>query len=211
MICNSHMRSLYPLVPLGMELPHYIRSKPLLYWSTASCIAMPPRYFATLWFIATDGRPPPSRIQVAMFIPFLLGWFTFIVTAAILNAISRPPGPSAIDSPSSTSGAVGLRVFINLLYCMQLGFPVITSSFYRFHVEGGWVSGLMSLLFWFAACLFGVAALLYIAASAKRHSWVSSTLLGGAGIEPMILWLPESGRSYESVGNEAQEGAIQLV
>jgi hypothetical protein len=166
---------------------------------------MPPRYFCELWAIETaDPFNTPTKITVASFVVFFFCLPTLIASLATLGILLEGSG---FILPNILAG----RVLINLVYCMQLSFPTVSYSFYRFRVEGGWVNGFMSLLFWFSACLFGVAALLYIAASIKRHYYVSSTLLGGNGIEPMILWLPGTGPSHQSVGNEAQEGAIRLV
>ncbi|KAF2844337.1 hypothetical protein T440DRAFT_473472 [Plenodomus tracheiphilus IPT5] len=197
---------LYPLLPLELELPHYIRSKPLKFWSTATCLAMPARFFATLF-------EDPFNTS---FIAFASIGFTLYITLIAISvmhvsAMHVSAQPSMIGSHLLRLRPVGVRFCINLVYCIQLGIPVLSSSFYRFRIEGGLVNGFMSLLFWFTACLFGVAALLYIAAMIKRHSWVSSTLLGGTGIEPMVLWLPVTGPSHQSIGNEVQEGAVQLV
>ncbi|CAI9626407.1 unnamed protein product [Alternaria burnsii] len=195
---------LFPLVILGLELPHYIRRQPLLCWSTATCLTMPPRYFYQLWILeTTDPFNTPTKITVASFFVFFLCLPTLLTTFVTLGSF----GGSKFTMPDMLAG----RILINLVYFVQLSLPTVSYSFYRFRVEGGWINGFMSLLFWFSACLFGVAALLYIAASIKRHLYVSSTLLGGNGIEPMTLWLPGTGPSHQSIGNEAQEGAIRLV
>ena len=165
---------------------------------------MPPRYFWELWALETaDPFNTPTKITVASFVVFFLCLPTLVTTLVTLGSF----GGSRSTMPHMLAG----RILINLVYCMQLSLPAVSYSFYRFRVEGGLVNGFMSLLFWFSACLFGVATLLYIAASRRRHFYVSSTLLGGNGIQPMVLWLPGTGPSHQSVGNEAQEGTIRLV
>lgn len=77
-------------------------------------------------------------------------------------------------------------------------------------MEPGWLRLCAVLAYWIATCMFGVAALLYGIAGAMRHPWVSSRLLGGTGIEPMVLILPGTEPTHQSVGNEAREGTIRL-
>ena len=166
---------------------------------------MPPRYLCEL--LALEHENPfniPTKIRVASVVVFFFCLPTLMITLATLGILLEG---SRFILPNILEG----RVLINLLYCIQLSLPAVSYSFYRFRVEGGLVNGFMSLLFWFSACLFGVATLLYIAASRRRHFYVSSTLLGGNGIGPMVLWLPGTGPSHQSVGNEAQEGTIRLV
>jgi hypothetical protein len=206
--CALHAHRLFPLVPLGMELPHYIRSKPLLYWSTATWLVIPSRYYASLWPISTE-YSANNGIKTAIAIIWIV--LTFETTFSTILAIHAPAKPSTIGVSSSSTYTVRLRLRINLLYCIQLGFPVFSYGFYMFGATDGWFDRLMSLFFWFATCFFGVATVLYVAAHIKRHSWVSSTLFGGTGIEPMVLWLSGTGPPHQSVGNEAQEGAVRLV
>jgi hypothetical protein len=61
------------------------------------------------------------------------------------------------------------------------------------------------------ASMFAIAALLYGVVWIRRHTWVSSRTLGGTGVEPMILMMPGRRLPYQSVGNEAREGAIYLM
>jgi hypothetical protein len=171
---------------------------------------MPPRYLCellALQHVDLDQEDPfniPTKIRVASVFVFFFCLPTLMITLATLGILREGSG-------FILPNILAVRAVINLLYFIQLSLPAVSYSFYRFRVEGGLVNEFMSLLFWFSACLFGVAALLYIAASIKRHFYVSSTLLGGNGIKPMILWLPGTGPSHQSVGNEAQEGAIRLV
>jgi hypothetical protein len=111
----------------------------------------------------------------------------------------------------SQAGLPGVapRLGVNLLYFVQLIFTALYSDRYQ-PLEKDWLYLLVASAYWVAACMFGVAALLYGIAGARRHPLVSSKLLGGTGIEPMVLTLHGLGPSHQSVGDEAREGAIRL-
>jgi hypothetical protein len=104
---------------------------------------------------------------------------------------------------------VATRLGVNLLCFVQLIFPALYYGYYQL-TPGYWLSLLVVSTYWVATCMFGVAALLYGIAGARRHPLVSSKLLGGTGIEPMVLTLHGLGPSHQSVGDEAREGAIRL-
>jgi hypothetical protein len=107
---------------------------------------------------------------------------------------------------------LGTRVGVNILYCGQLVFSIYMDHFVLHRAsKHGWLIWCELLLHCIAAGLFGVAALLCGTAWTMRHTWISSRLLGGTGIEPMVLMLPGRGPLYQSVGDEAREGAIRLV
>jgi hypothetical protein len=130
---------------------------------------MPPRYLSELWALETaDSFRVPTKIRVASVVILFFCLPALVITLAILGILLEGSG---FILPNILAG----RAVINLLYCLQLSLPAVSYSFYRFRVEGGLVNGFMSLLFWFSACLFGAAALFYIAASIKRHFYVSST------------------------------------
>jgi hypothetical protein len=99
------------------------------------------------------------------------------------------------------------RFFVNLLCWLQLVVSPFFARFVPFRVEPSWLGACAGRP---TTWMFGVAALLYAIAVAKRHQWVSSRLLGGTAIEPMQLTLA-GGLSHQSIGDEAKEGAIQLV
>jgi len=129
-----------------------------------------------------------------------VGIILFLVTYMILVlVISRPLG-------------LGIRVGINILYCGQLVFRICVGRVAWFReAEHNWVIWCEIWVNFIAAGMFGVAALLCSIAGTTRHAWVTSRLLGGTGIEPMVLMLPGRGPLYQSVGDEAREGAIRLV
>jgi hypothetical protein len=105
---------------------------------------------------------------------------------------------------------LGTRLGVNILYFVQLLFPAFSDVHAQRTVVPMW------LVFWsysayiIAMLMFGVAALLYGIAKARRHPLVSSSLFGGTGIEAMVLVLPGLGPSHQSVGDEAREGVIRL-
>jgi hypothetical protein len=105
-----------------------------------------------------------------------------------------------------TSAPIGLgaRVAVNILYCAHI---VVAWE----HPVGPAAVQAVSLFYFFVAGLFGTAALIYGIAWIKRHQWVSSVTLGGTGIEPLLLMVPARGPRYQSVGDEAREGAIRLM
>jgi hypothetical protein len=104
---------------------------------------------------------------------------------------------------------VATRLGVNLLYFVQLIFSALYSGYYQ-PSTNDWLSLFVVSAYWVATCMFGVAALLYGIAGARRHPLVFSKLLGGTGIEPMVLTLHGLGPSHQSVGDEAREGAIRL-
>jgi hypothetical protein len=104
---------------------------------------------------------------------------------------------------------VATRLGVNLLYFVQLIFPALYSGYYQPSAKH-WLTLFVVSAYWVATCMFSVAALLYGIAGARRHPLVSSKLLGGTGIEPMVLTLHGLGPSHQSVGDEAREGAIRL-
>jgi hypothetical protein len=104
------------------------------------------------------------------------------------------------------------RVGVSILYCGQLVFSLYINRFVLFQAaKDDWITRCELWVHCIAASLFGVAALLCSIAWTMRHTWVSSILFGGTGIEPMVLMLPGRGPLYQSIGDEAREGAIQLV
>jgi hypothetical protein len=108
--------------------------------------------------------------------------------------------------------ALGTRIRVNILYCGQLVFYIyfVRIAWFR-AAEHDWLTWCEIWVHCIAAGMFGVAALLCSIAGTTRHAWVTSRLLGGTGIEPMVLMLPGRGPLYQSVGDEAREGAIRLV
>ena len=153
-----------------------------------SWFAIPLRIFGLLFTIALE-QP------IELFITFYLFAGTLILLAAI------------IKDPLW----LGTRVGVNTLYCGQLVFYIYIDSFVLIRANHGWFIPCELWVHCIAAGLFGVAALLCGIAWIMRHMWVSSRLLGGTGIEPMVLMLPGRGPLYQSVGDEAREGAIRLV
>jgi hypothetical protein len=145
---------------------------------------------------------------------FSLTWESMNVKETVLEAIFVPFfGQAALFLVTRFSRAglpgVAPRLGVNLLYFVQLIFSVLYSDCYQ-PLEKYWLSLSGVSAYWVATCIFGVAALLYGIAGARRHPLVSSKLLGGTGIEPMVLTLQGLGPSHQSVGDEAREGAIRL-
>lgn len=99
------------------------------------------------------------------------------------------------------------RASVNYMYFERLLLPFTRSS------KGDWSTSNMMTAHWhrFLIILFGVAVVLYLMAWRRQHQWVSSVTLGGTAIEPMVLTIPLTGPVYQSIGDEATEGAIRLV
>jgi hypothetical protein len=130
----------------------------------------------------------------------------------IFSILFLTPGPIIANLAHGHSGLPGLgaRLSVNILYFVQLVFPAFSHVSVQRQMVPGWPSLCSNVVYQIATCIFGVAALLYGIARARRHALVSSSLLGGTGIEAMILILPGLGPSHRSVGDEAREGAIRL-
>lgn len=122
----------------------------------------------------------------------------FLTTTSIVyNGIFKPERHSDLRT----------RAGVNLVYFFAfLFFPLGD-------LQLGWwsLNGILYVWSRLATILFGVAVILYLLAWKRRHQWVSSATLGGNGIEPMVLTLSLRGPVYQSVGDEATEGAIRLV
>jgi hypothetical protein len=126
--------------------------------------------------------------------------FFFLQTASVLvSSLARSCLPG-----------VATRLGVNLLCFVELISPALYSGYSQFPEKLDWLFLFVFSVCWVATCMFGVAALLYGIAGARRHPLVSSKLLGGTGIEPMVLTLQGLGPSHQSVGDEAREGAIRL-
>ncbi|KAF2124674.1 hypothetical protein P153DRAFT_124431 [Dothidotthia symphoricarpi CBS 119687] len=177
---------LFPLAPLALELPQYIRPKPFLYLSTLSWFVLPLLNFISLLAYRFDSK---NYVIMILSLPA-----TFLLAVRIWTVT---PG-------------LQTRVGVNALYCGHLVFSIYLQR-YAWDAEGShWFIWCQYLIKYIATGMFGSAALLYGMAWIRRHTWVSSRLLGGTGIEPMVLMMPGRGPLYQSVGDETRVGAIRL-
>jgi len=188
--CTYHLspyNSLYPIAPLALELPQYVQSKYLLLISTGS------------WFIVPLRQVLKKPLFFELYVP---------LSVASLYLIRRLKRPGLPD--------LGTKLGVNLLYFAALLHPANSSGLIYWlsapYITMGPAVPLicMRLSFVVAGFMFGIAAVLYGIAIARRHPLVSSSLLGGTGVEAMVLTLPSSGPSHQSVGDEAGDGAIRL-
>jgi hypothetical protein len=190
--------SLFPLMPIAVELPQYIPQAALVFAMIVSSVVVLLRPSCRLFLLI---QLPDMSFRRAMFEV----WFLFPVASFPMFSVQGLylPGLSGVRS----------RLAINILCFVQLVAAALDPRFVYSPIglrSLGWL-GLFSVwAYCISTCMFGVAVLLYGIANARRQSWVSSRLLGGTGIEPMVLVLPEWGPSHESVGDEAREGAIRL-
>ncbi|KAF2026740.1 hypothetical protein EK21DRAFT_92097 [Setomelanomma holmii] len=199
---------IFPLAPLAIDLPHHILRKPFLFASIISWIPLP--LFECLAAILTilvrknndfydrkenEGVFRNDILKLINPIVLLIG----TIALAIRVWTHKPPG-------------LKQRVGINVLYCAQL---VSINAYAAASAAAPREQALFIMsvepFYYVAAVVFGVAALLYGAAWKKGHTWVSSILLGGTGVEPIVLFLPGRGPLYQSVGDDTREGAIRLV
>ncbi|UPX12228.1 uncharacterized protein EKO05_0002788 [Ascochyta rabiei] len=185
---------LFPLAPLALELPHYVRRTPFLYLGMASWVV-----FITHVAIS-DFMYPPGSIELDL-------WFREFVELSLLNvtmylACSSIFSAHVTRSPSDFK----IRIAVDILCCVHL-----TVGWFE-PVPMGYEAGQNVRIFYLVvAGMFAIAAFLCAAAWVKRHRWVYSVALGGTAIEPMVLTVPVGAPRNQSVRGEAREGAIRLV
>ncbi|KAH6211332.1 hypothetical protein HBI53_110530 [Parastagonospora nodorum] len=178
---------LLPIAPLALELPQYVQPKLLLLVSTVS------------WFVVPLRQVLKDPLSFLLYVPLS------IASLYLIRRLKRPGLPN-----------LGTKLGVNVMYFVSLLFPGFSSAFddtfdsHYLKVGSGRLFTCIFLTFMIADFMFGIAALLYGIAKAKRHPLVSSSLLGGTGVEAMVLTLPRSGIPHQSVGDEAGEGAIRL-
>jgi hypothetical protein len=143
--------------------------------------------------VSTMINPNWDHILRDFFRNVLLLLTTFNATSMIFTAVM-----------SKSDFGLMLRAVVNVLCCTHLIYGWFIPMFY---MSGDY----LRFIYLVAAIMFAGAAFLYIVAWLKRHQWVYSVTLGGTAIEPMVLTVAARGRIYQSVGNEAREGAIRLV
>jgi hypothetical protein len=190
--------SLFPLMPIALELPQYIPQAALDFATIVSGVVALLRSSCRMFLLV---QLPDINFGRAMFEV----WFLCPVASFPIHVgprLYRPSLPGVRSRP-----AINILCFVQLVAAASDPGLVYSPIGLR---SLGWL-GLFSVwAYCISTCMFGVAVLLYGIAKARRQSWVSSRLLGGTGIEPMVLVLPEWGPSHESVGDEAREGAIRL-
>jgi hypothetical protein len=182
--------SLFPLAPLALELPQYMRQKPFFYASSAAQITSHAHSLCSV-------RDYYS-IRIEDYVPFVVLLMASIVVLTHIWARGFP-----LD--------LVLRASVDVLY---LGDLIVSILLYRIarNWDGlSWFSGCTFLVDCVNASMFGMAALLYGIAWTRRHTWVPCRSLGGTGIEPMLLMMPGRGSLYQSIGHEAGEGVIRVV
>jgi hypothetical protein len=123
----------------------------------------------------------------------------FMAPLSLIVSLRRPGLPGS-----------GTRLGVNFFCFVQLLFPAFSYIYVDGLVVPLWLFLWSKSVYQIATWMFGVAALLYGIANARRHPLVSSSLFGGTGIEAMVLALPGLGPSHQSVGDEARDGAIRL-
>jgi hypothetical protein len=190
--------SLFPLMPIALELPQYIPQAVLAFATIISGVVVLLRSSCRMLLLVqlSDINFVRAMFEV---------WFLCPVASIPIHVVQRLYGPGL--------PGVRSRLAINILCFVQLVAAASDPGFGYSPIglrSLGWL-GLFSVwAYCISTCMFSVAVLLYGIAKAKRQPWVSSRLLGGTGIEPMVLVLPEWGPSHESVGDEAREGVIRL-
>ncbi|KAI8939246.1 hypothetical protein NX059_005072 [Plenodomus lindquistii] len=193
---------LLPLVAIAIELPQYFRRGLLFFLSTASWFVTPVRNTIT-FFRHTDRMILGTYKKVifsltSLSLPLLLG---------LISVLWAENVPGLKERQAVTF------MYLALLGCsaysLDDNIPLWAwwnqrDLFPLYHQT-------LVLIYLLAMVLFGLAAILYSIARFKRHVWVSSITLGGTGIEPMRLLVPGTGPLYQSIGGEAEGGAIRLV
>lgn len=182
------VNSVFPLAPLALELPHYVRRVPFMYLSMVSWV----------WYTA-------HRIIANMTDrSFDHAWRNFV--KAVFLMLSTLMGSSSMWIAYMNQGPfeVRIRVAVNALCCTHLA--IAWSEPWDFGI-----AMYVYVYYLIIAGLFGIAAVLYGLAWVKRHQWVSSVTLGGTAIEPMVLTVAVTGPRYRTVGDDARGGAIRLV
>jgi hypothetical protein len=174
--------SFVPLAPLALDLPRYV-PRFLLYVSAIAWLNVP---LGSLLLGQVN-----SSIEVVKTIISLCT--VSVINIGVLNPRYRAD--------------LRTRVGVNLIYFEDF---LLFSSW---SPRRGWWSMDAALCLWsgFLMILFGAAAILYFLAWKRQHQWVSSVTLGGNAIEPMVLTVSLTGPVYQSVVDEATEGAIRLV
>jgi xanthosine utilization system XapX-like protein len=194
--------SLFPLAPLAIDLPQYIRRRMFLYASMVSWFGIP-IYLIDL--IVADRQRSKDPAAMISRLVFEIVFKTLIIS--IIFGVTFKLVGVTLGAPAG----LGTRVGINGLYCGQLVLSIYADVVGRSWMKRNWLMYYGLWIHCIATGMFGVAALLYGIAWKRRHAWVSSRSLGGTGIEPMVLMLPGRGPLYQSVGDETREGAIRLV
>jgi hypothetical protein len=186
--------SLFPLAPLALELPHYVRQKLFFYASFAAQIICHGR---SVYFVLFN-RSGSYNILIRDYVPLVVLFMTTILILGHIGAREFPPN-------------LLLRASVNVLYTGNLIVSVLQYRVGREWEVLGWYTRYTFVVDCINGSMFGIAALLYDIAWIRRHTWVSSRALGGTGIEPMVLMMPGRGPLYQSIGDEAGEGVIRLV
>jgi hypothetical protein len=190
--------SLFPLMPIALELPQYIPQAALAFATIVSGVVALLRSSCRMFLLV---QLPDISFGRAMFEV----WFLCPVASFPIHVVPRlyRPGLPGVRS----------RLAINTV-CFVQSVAAASDPGFDYSQIGLRSLGLLGLFpiwaYFISTCMFGVAVLLYGTAGVKRQPWVSSRLLGGTGIEPMVLVLPEWGPLHESVGDEAREGVIRL-
>jgi hypothetical protein len=186
--------SLFPLAPLALELPQYMRQKFFFY---ASILTQITSHARSLYFVLFN-HSGYFAIRIRDYVPLVVLFMASILVLGHIGAREFPPG-------------LVLRASVNVLYLGNLIVSILT---YRIGWEWevlGWYTRCIFLIDCVNGSMFGMAALLYNIAWTRRHTWVPSRTLGGTGIEPMLLMIPGRGPLHQSIGDEAGEGVIRLV
>jgi hypothetical protein len=171
-----------------------MRQKPFFYASVATQITSHAR---SLYFVLFN-HSGYYEIRIRDYAPLTVLFMASTIVFSHIGAQEFPPGLIS-------------RAGVNVLY---LGSLVVSILQYRIGWEWevlGWYTRSIFLVDCVNGSMFGIVGLLYVIAWTRRHTWVASRSLGGTGIEPMVLMMPGRGPLYQSIGDEAGEGAIRLV
>lgn len=202
MICVS----IFPYVPLTLDLPHYFRRNLIFVASTLAWFALPTYYlYETFTTDVFNGRVGLALMGAAGF-----GWVAVLVLAVRISF-------SCLHGRGTRAAVNGLYLgqIVSHIYTDSL-WPIIDGGKGRCHYQHGgapafcWELQCIMWIYWVAASLFGVAAVICLSSWALRHGWVPSRALGGSGVESIVLMLPGRGPLYPTVG-EPIRGAIRLV
>ncbi|KAF3053390.1 hypothetical protein E8E11_011837 [Didymella keratinophila] len=200
-----------PLAPLALDLSRYVPPY-MLYVSVVAWFVVPIGHIVSG---SVDDGVEIVKVVVLLFTIWLLFVFTaYNVNVGVVNSYlypdQRTTGATRVLN-SHLQSDLRTRAGVNFIYFEMV--LLFSSRAFYWTWKGDWRPPHRMIDQWYRSltALFGIAVILYIIAWKKRHQWVSSVTLGGTAIEPMVLTVPLTGPVYQSVGDEATEGAIRLV
>lgn len=153
-----------------MAIPHYVPRAPYLYLAMLAWVDFTTRviYINFTNFKNTAVSDGSGLMSVGSARIFLVLFITVIVSTSIVTA-------RLVTHSAQSSLSAKTRIAVNILCCV--------------HLAAGWskpsslgIGDNVRSFYLGVVGVFGVAALLCIAATVRRHKWVHSSALGGTGI-----------------------------